>query len=244
MEGQINIKKLPIDLISINCVNPIESLKALNYCNNLFSFNNTILFSNQNFQTDINQVNISSLNSIKEYNNFVLSLNRYIESDFVLIIQDDGHIVNPKMWLDEYLEYDYIGAPWPNSRKWKSRFKKKYNKQTADQITKNIDKNQVGNGGFSLRSKKFLEYSSSFADCNDIDEDIFLCIYNYEVARDFGINFAPFSTAKNFSYEMSMKKFIKYYETKNKKFYLENHFGWHGKRFSNYEALLDLKNIK
>ena len=125
MEGQINIKKLPIDLISINCVNPIESLKALNYCNNLFSFNNTILFSNQNFQTDINQVNISSLNSIKEYNNFVLSLNRYIESDFVLIIQDDGHIVNPKMWLDEYLEYDYIGAPWPNSRKWTSRFKKK-----------------------------------------------------------------------------------------------------------------------
>jgi len=217
-------------------------LKALSYCNDFFSFNNTILFSNEKLESEFKQINISPLNSIKEYNNFILSLNEYIESDFVLIIQDDGHIVNPTIWSDKFLEYDYIGAPWPNSKKWKKRFKKKYNKKIADQIIQNIDKNQVGNGGFSLRSKKFLEYSSNFNDCEGIDEDIFLCIYNYENAKNFGINFAPFSTAKKFSYEMSMRKIFKYHETKNKEFNKENHFGWHGKRFSNYESLLDLKN--
>ncbi len=41
---------------------------------------------------------------------------------------------------------------------------------------------------------------------------------------------------------MSMKKYIRYHETRNKNFKVENHFGWHGKRFKNYEALLDLKN--
>ena len=50
---------------------------------------------------------------------------------------------------------------------------KKYNKEISDQIVQNINRNQVGNGGFSLRSKKFLEYSASFNDCNNIDEDIF-----------------------------------------------------------------------
>ena len=125
----------------------------------------------------------------------------------------------------------------------KEDLKRNIIKNIADQIIENIDKNQVGNGGFSLRSKKFLEYSSNFSDCKDIDEDIFLCIYNYENAKNFGINFAPFSIAKKFSYEMSMRKIVKYHETKNKEFNNEDHFGWHGKRFSNYETLLDLKNI-
>ena len=58
------------------------------------------------------------------------------------------------MWSDDFLEYDYIGAPWPNSKNGKVDLKK-YNKNIADQIIENIDKNQVENGGFSLRSKNF-----------------------------------------------------------------------------------------
>lgn len=182
------------------------------------------------------------MNSIKEYNDFILNINPFIKSDFALIVQDDGHIVNPNKWSNEFLNFDYIGAPWPNNKKWKSRFKKKYNEEISDQIVQNINRNQVGNGGFSLRSKKFLEYSATFNDCNNIDEDIFLCIYNYEKSQNYGVKFPSFKIAKEFSYEMSMKKYINYHETKNKNFDVDKHFGWHGKRFKNYEALLDLKN--
>ena len=30
-----------------------------------------------------------------------------------LTIWTDGFIVHPEMWRDEFLKYDYIGAPWP-----------------------------------------------------------------------------------------------------------------------------------
>ena len=26
------------------------------------------------------------------------------------------HIVNPEMWDKKFLNYDYIGAPWPSSK--------------------------------------------------------------------------------------------------------------------------------
>lgn len=64
----------------------------------------------------------------------IKELNKYIETSYVLIIQYDGFILNPDAWTDEFLEYDYIGAPW-----WYT------------------DDCNVGNGGFSLRSKKLLE---------------------------------------------------------------------------------------
>ena len=243
MEGQIDIINLPIDLVSINCVNAKESLKALNYCNKFFNFNNVILFTNEELETNFELIKIKKLNSIKEYNDFILTLNPYIKSDFALIVQDDGHIVNPNKWNKLFLDYDYIGAPWPNNYSWKARFKKKYNKSISDQIVKNINYNQVGNGGFSLRSKKFLEYSQTFSNCESISEDIFLCIYNYEKSQNHKIKFPNFNLAKEFSYEMSMKKIFKYRETKNEIFNINEHFGWHGKRFKNYKSLLNLKNL-
>ena len=34
------------------------------------------------------------------------------------MVQDiDGHIVNPHLWTNEFLKYDYIGAPWPKFKK-------------------------------------------------------------------------------------------------------------------------------
>ena len=78
----------------------------------------------------------------------------------MLVIQDDGHIVNPSLWDEEFLKYDYIGLPWPFEDSW-------IEKQLKEQrpiIRKVYPKNRVGNGGFSLRSRKFLEFSDSFKD--------------------------------------------------------------------------------
>ena len=77
------------------------------------------MFTDRDINTNYRLVKINTLNSIKEYNNFLLTINPYIDSDFALIVQDDGHIVNPTKWNAEFLNYDYIGAPWPNNQAWK-----------------------------------------------------------------------------------------------------------------------------
>jgi hypothetical protein len=52
-------------------------------------------------------------------------------------------IVRPELWSNDFLEYDYIGAPWMYS--------------DTSYITDEGEHVPVGNGGFCLRSKKFLE---------------------------------------------------------------------------------------
>lgn len=58
----------------------------------------------------------------------------HIRTNHALYVQWDGIANDATQWTDEFLQYDYIGAPWP----WRGT---------------GYD---VGNGGFSLRSKKLL----------------------------------------------------------------------------------------
>jgi hypothetical protein len=119
-----------------------------------------------------------------EYNKFVLeNLVNYFDTDFVLTIQDDGFIINQNKWDCKFLSFDYIGAPWPIS--WPG-----------------CDINNVGNGGFSLRSKKFTQYTRDL--CEFIPgngEDELACRKYFHVMKAWGINFADEKTASEFSVE-------------------------------------------
>jgi hypothetical protein len=76
--------------------------------------------------------------SYEDYNAFVVcDLGEYFSTSHCLLIQEDGYVLDYQAWSDEFLEYDYIGAPWYD--------------------------NVVGNGGFSLRSKRFCETASNLA---------------------------------------------------------------------------------
>lgn len=78
-----------------------------------------------------------------EFTNFIYLelLPRVVTTDFNLCVQSDGFAVNAESWDDAFLEYDYVGAPWPwmwgGGPNW------------AGPI--------VGNGGFSLRSRKLYK---------------------------------------------------------------------------------------
>ena len=113
--------------------------------------------------------------------------------------------------------------------------------EVGEKIVHNLSFNRIGNGGFSLRSKKFLEYSSTFSDTTFLAEDIFLNIFNYDYAKNFGIKYPDIETAINFSYEIPLKGKSLEKKAKKESLNLNNHFGWHGKHFSNYQELLDLK---
>lgn len=97
----------------------------------------------------------------------------------VLTIHEDGYIQDPRKWSDEFLEFDFIGAKWLYH-----------------------DGMVCGNGGFSLRSKKFIEICSRL----DIDqyhpEDSVLCRrYRPFLEKEFGIKYAPAEICDKFSIE-------------------------------------------
>ena len=237
----MNKIKLPIDLITINTNKIQDGINALNYSSKFFEFNNIFLFTNEKkVKGNFDVIEIDKLKSVEDYNLHILTLNKYITSDFVLVIQHDGHIINPYKWDDSFLKYDYIGAPWPNNKKWNERWAPYPNSQ---EIIKNLNFNRIGNGGFSLRSKKFLNFSASFKKVElDCPEDIFLNLVKYENAILENIAYPDIETAMKFSYETPLRGKDLKYDRKFGIFFKKNHFGWHGDKFLNSKYVNNLKN--
>ncbi|MBT8543381.1 methyltransferase domain-containing protein [Polynucleobacter paneuropaeus] len=129
---------------------------------------------------------IPIINNIAEYSQFVLKdLYKYIDTDFVLIIQWDGYVANPQFWHQDFFDYDYIGAPWG----WLP------------------EGSNIGNGGFSLRSRKLLTacQDPSISIRPDIEHGIYEDVVIGQIYRTMleanGIKFASTQLAEKFSYE-------------------------------------------
>jgi len=191
-----------VTLVCVTSVNLDKSVYALEKSCKEIKFNEVILFTDINVSHDfIKIIKIPKLNYIQYSEFIVYELHKHIETDFVLIVQNDGFIVNPEQWDDIFLNYDYIGAPFPIPDK-------------NDKISYRTPKNElirVGNGGFSLRSKKLLslptklniEWKSYFDYWN---EDGFFCVHNREILETNGCVFAPVSVAAQFSHEKETKE--------------------------------------
>ena len=186
-----------ITMVAVACVRVQETLKALKYSYKNISFNSVKLFTHEDIDDDyIEIINIDKLD-YENYNRFIVyELHKYIDTDFVLIIQDDGYIINPTKWSDNFFNYDYIGAIWPIP-------------PVTDQISYRDPLGnliRVGNGGFSFRSKKLLslaselnlEWTSYFGHYN---EDGFFCCHNRHIYEANGCIYAPPEVAKYFSHE-------------------------------------------
>jgi hypothetical protein len=94
-----------------------------------------------------------------EYGWFMMfALWRVVQTEFALVVQDDGWVVDGGNWNDEFLAYDYIGAPIhlakvvsPQGTYWRNRFEWSEELQRPDHVVTPIQ-----NGGFSLRSRRFM----------------------------------------------------------------------------------------
>ena len=145
---------------------------------------------------------------------FVQQTNKYIMDDFCLNVQHDSTIIDVEHWDDKYLEYDYVGAPWPMSII-----------QASDMVAGRIEEipNVVGNGGFSLRTRKLVEESSKLG-WEHKNEDLNICVFNYETMTSNGIKFAPPELAGRFSVEHPTE-----YNVFNRDLlFTYNSFGFHG----------------
>ena len=181
--------KLPnISLVTINTDSPNKGLAVLKHCAALVEFGEIIMFTHKplDMPSNIKLQLIDNCNYV-QYNQFIVrELAAHIKTDFVLIVQTDGFILNVDKWKPEFLNYDYIGAPWPIEWNFPQR---------------------VGNGGFCLRSKKFLTASAALdnidsnANGENRNEDAYLCKTNYNKLINMGIRFAPVELAADFSLE-------------------------------------------
>ena len=143
---------------------------------------------------DIEYVSIPPMKSVDEYNCMIFQdLHKYFNTSHCLIVQADSFIVNYRFWKSEFLEYDYIGGPWPNKI------------EINPSLVLNLEKNPVGNGGFSLRSRKLVETTSKInfktLKFPMMAEDVVICYYLYQKMIDQGIRFAPPKLAAQFSME-------------------------------------------
>jgi predicted O-linked N-acetylglucosamine transferase (SPINDLY family) len=222
--NKINLQN--ITLVTISSVEIELTLLSLVISNLNANFNRVLFFTSeeidQSYLELFPQLEIIKIHPIKnlvEYSRFIIKeLNSFIETEFCLVTQGDGFIINPQLWSEEFLNYDYIGAPWRNQSHLVNS-----QGQTVDIL--DLNKNRVGNGGFSLRSKKLLEVCSKLdfdhTKTSSLSEDLIICQYFYEWFKDQGIKFAPLEVAIKFSFEQTIE------EIEN--FSWENTFGFHGK---------------
>lgn len=125
-------------------------------------------------------VPVEPIESSAAYSRFILEhLVDHVGTSHCLITQWDGHVIEGGRWCDEFLEYDYIGASWPQFD----------------------DGHTVGNGGFSLRSRRLME-ACRHPDFNGHHpEDVAICRTNRVMLEQLGLRFAPVDLADRFSAE-------------------------------------------
>lgn len=211
-----------LDLSRVTCfaidnTNRIEhTINAIYTCINVANFGKIKLVTTleyvDKYKDKLAQDNIlveeqvRPLTNIDEYNEYILyHLYKHIDTEYVLLVQDHAFIINPDSWMPEFFEYDYIGAPWP-------RRERAY-------VTPYGEHQRVGNGGFSLRSKKLLEVPTKvevpFRVSNNTDfykmfgskntnEDGNICVHNKHIYEKYGCKIAPIEVAKYFSYETAI----------------------------------------
>jgi hypothetical protein len=202
-----------VTLFGLDCVDIDRLIKAVDICAENMEFAEIKLLSSiDSLNNNVVQIE-PPIRSIREYSEFMLKkMNDHIDTDFALVVQYDGFILNPDAWDDDYLKYDYIGAPlWVE------------------------DKLVVGNGGFSLRSKKLLkllqEDDSIQIEENPehkygANEDWIISVIKREYLESKGIKFAPVRLAHKFSFE------------KNKLYGAnwDGQFGFHGLKWTDISA--------
>lgn len=152
-------------------------------------------------------VKIDKIDSKQAYSSFMIKeLDKYFETEFVLVTQHDGWVLDSDAWTDEFLQYDYIGASWleregPN----------------------------VGNGGFSLRSKKLQRIlaTDDFIQPYHPEDNCICKIYRPYLESKYGVKFAPEEIADKFSFELREP--------------IQSTFGFHGNFHKPYQPTVVIK---
>lgn len=191
--------KLPnVTLIAMTSVGLEPTINALSYSCERIEFGAVKLVSDikpDNLPSPITHHYIDKISSIDQWNHDIIyKLGDYVDTEFAMLIHADGFVVNPESWRPEFLEYDYIGAPWPLPN--------------DDFSFRDINGEliRVGNS-VSLRSKRLIDLpvklNMEWKPFHGFyNEDGFICVNNRHIYKEHGMKFADIDVAKYFSHEV------------------------------------------
>ncbi|MBI3572803.1 MAG: glycosyltransferase [Candidatus Kerfeldbacteria bacterium] len=215
-----NLSLSNVTLVTVSSVKLNATIRALEASMDGIDFGSVLLVSDKkpaNLPTGVRFEKCVPINNINEYSQFILyKLSQYITTNFALVIQYDGFVLRPHKWHDRFLEYDFIGAPWPAGIHW----------------TEDGTNVRVGNGGFSLRSKKLLDafhkLNLPFTDAGTgyFNEDGNITNYHREQLEAYGVRFAPVEVAVHFSREADCPESVSEPFGFHKHVQLIPHFFW------------------
>lgn len=138
-----------------------------------------------------------------QYSWFVMySLHNFIQTEHALIVQDDGWVLSGENFKPEYYDYDYIGSV-THCALTKEQYYYNWSWQELDEPM-----HVIQNGGFSFRSKRFLEAPSKYGIMHSTfnvepfcNEDVQLTAFLRPALEAIGMKYAPLEVAKHFSFE-------------------------------------------
>ena len=171
-----------VTLCCIDTANHALAVRALSRSAAGIRFAHTLLLTDRAVDAPGIEVRmIARLDSRDAYSRFVLhSLVDHVDTPHVLLVQWDGYAVNPAAWRNDFLDCDYIGAKWfwaPEGQR-------------------------VGNGGFSLRSRRLLEALTDPRIILTEAEDVTIGrAFRDLLEREHAIRFASESLADAFAFE-------------------------------------------
>lgn len=196
--------KLPqVTLVAMTSVNVKATIKAMEYSMRGIEFGDAVLITHKKpfgMPKTMRYSHTSKLTNIDEFNyKMVYELGDHIHTDYALIVHADGFVVNPKQWRDEFLAYDYIGAPWP--------LPPEGDTTTYRDIHGNICR--VGNSA-GIRSKRLMDFPKKANVAWEGEyaygkmwfyEDGFICCKIRHLLEAEGMKIAPLDVAKYYSHE-------------------------------------------
>lgn len=185
-----------VTLIAATSINLEATLQAIEACQAKVNFAACKLLTHEPTPRDVPGLEVvitPRLETSQQYSRFILSgLVEHVDTSHCLVAQWDGYVVDPTRWNPHFLEHDYVGASWP---------------QFADGY-------DVGNGGFSLRSRRLLEACRDPRFTPSHPEDVAIGRLNRPWLEAKGLRFASRALADSFSAERASS--------------LETAFGFHG----------------
>jgi tetratricopeptide (TPR) repeat protein len=175
-----------VTLIAIDTVNHALALRALARSRAGVHFARTVFVTDKvpaeiDVPDGVEIATIGPLRSREDYSEFVLKgLSSYMATTHSLLVQWDGYVINPLAWEQAFLNCDYIGAKWfwqPAGRR-------------------------VGNGGFSLRSRRLVEALQDPRIMVAENEDLTIgTTFRPLLEAEHGIRFADEAMADRFAFE-------------------------------------------
>jgi hypothetical protein len=201
--------KLDLSSVTLVCADCIDNKRAeviLERCKSYADFGSVKLLTH--FETAYpHRVEIKKLESLSDYSGFMLrDLFRHVQTSHALVVQHDGHILNPEAWDPHWLHYDYVAPLWIHQHA--------------------VDDTSVGSGGFSLRSRQLMGLVSGMSnpgyfysqETGWAHEDGVIAMGLRHTLISCGMKFAPAHLAAKFAQGGQ----------RDPAYYVERPFGFHG----------------